>query len=192
MSARRADARRSALADDQVMAAVKAGSVAAFNVLYERYCDRVYRVARSVCGDDGHAQEAAQDAFIAIWRGRGDYDECSTVAPWILAVARSRAIDVAQRNNRHAPRRAADDCRDDVPAAGVIAEQVASDDQARHLLEALAQLPDAQREAITLAFYGQLTPSEIAAHLKLPLRTVKQRIRLGLSRLNEDITQRSG
>ena len=59
--------------------------------------------------------------------------------------------------------------------------------QARDLLSVLARLPDAQRDVITLAFYGQLTHPEIAAHLDLPLGTVKGRIRLGMERLRGDI-----
>lgn len=183
---RRAGADRSILDDDQVMAAVKVGSVAAFKVLYERYCDRVYRVARSVCGDDGRAQEAVQEAFISIWRTRANYDGCRTVAPWVLTVARNRAIDIARRNEARAVHRAGDDRLDDVPAAGVIPEQVVPDDPARHVMSALAELPDAQREVLTLAFYGQLTHNEIGAHLKLPLGTVKGRMRLALNRLRED------
>jgi len=180
---RRAGAGRSILDDDQVMAAVKAGSVPAFNVLYERYCDRVYRVSRSVCGDDGRAQEAVQEAFISIWRTRASYEDYRSVAGWVLTVARNRAIDVARRNEPHAVHRAGDDRLDSVPAAGTIAERVASDDQARRLLSALCKLPDAQREVVVLAFYGQLTHTEIAAHLELPLGTVKGRLRLALNRL---------
>ena len=189
MSPHRVGRDRSALHDDQVMAAVKAGSIAAFNVLYERYCDRVYRVARSICRDDGRAQDAVQEAFISIWRTRANYDDRRTVAPWVLTVARNRAIDVARRNETHAVRRAGDNRLEDVPAAGAIAKQVVANDQARDLLSALAKLPDAQREVITLAFYGQLTHTEIAAHLNLPLGTVKGRMRLALDRLRQDIAQ---
>lgn len=174
------------------MAAVKAGSVAAFNVLYARYCDRVYRVARSVCGDDGRAQDAVQEAFISIWRTRANYEDYRSATSWILTVARNRAIDIARRNAPHTVHHAGDDRLDEVPAAEIIAEQVASDDQARHLLSALAKLPDAQREVITLAFYGQLTHTEIAAHLKLPLGTVKGRMRLALNQLRGEITHVTG
>jgi RNA polymerase sigma-70 factor, ECF subfamily len=189
LSAPRAGVDRPALHDEQVMAAVKAGSVAAFNVLYERYCDRVYRVARSVCRDDSRAQDAVQEAFISIWRTRANYDDRRTVAPWLLTVARSRAIDVARRNGPHVVRGADEDRLEDVPAAGAIAEQVVANDQAGDLLSALAKLSDAQQEVITLAFYGQLTHTEIAAHLNLPLGTVRGRLRLALDRLQTDIAQ---
>jgi RNA polymerase sigma-70 factor, ECF subfamily len=189
---REAGGDRSVLEDDQVMTAVKAGSVAAFEVLYERYCDRVYRIARSVCGDDGRAQEAVQETFISIWRTRANYEDHRSVAPWVLTVARNRAIDIARRNKPHAVHRAGDDRLDDVPAAGSIAKQVAFNDQARHLLSALSKLPDAQREVITLAFYGELTHAEIATHLKLPLGTIKGRMRLALNRLRGDVTHVTG
>lgn len=186
--ASRAAADRRALDDDQVMAAIKSGSVAAFSVLYERYCDRAYRVARSVCGDDGCAQEAVQETFISIWRTRTDYDSCHTVAPWVLTVARNRAIDIARRNEPPAEHPAGDDRRDDVPTAGVAREPLVSHDRARHVLGALAELPEPQREVITLACYGQLTHTEIAARLELPPGTVAGRLRLGLDRLRGGIT----
>ncbi len=61
-------AARGAGDDNEVMASVKAGSLDALGVLYDRYCDRAYRIARSVCRDDGRAQEAVQETFISIWR----------------------------------------------------------------------------------------------------------------------------
>lgn len=188
LSAPRAGVDRPALHDDQVMAAVKAGSLAAFKVLYDRYGDRVYRIARSVCRDDRRAQDAVQEAFISIWRTRANYDDRRTVAAWVLTVARTRAIDVARREPQ-AVRRAGEDRLAEVSGAGTIAEQVAADDQARDLLGSLAELPDAQQEVVTLAFYGRLTDTEIAEHLDLPLGTVKQRILLALDRLGRDTAQ---
>ncbi|HEV2060525.1 MAG TPA: sigma-70 family RNA polymerase sigma factor [Solirubrobacteraceae bacterium] len=171
------------------MAAVEAGSVAAFEALYDRYCDRVYRVARSVCRDDVRAHDAVQEAFISIWRTRANYDDRRTVAAWLLTAARTRAIDVARRNEPRAVRRAGDDRLEDVSAAGAIGKRAVADDQGGDLLSALAKLPEAQREVITLASYGQLTHTEIAAQLKLPLGIVKGRMRLALDRLRRDMPQ---
>lgn len=182
-----AGANRPALHDDQVMAAVKAGSVAAFDVLYDRYCDRVYRVARSVCRDDARARDAVHEAFISIWRTRANYDDRRTVATWVLTAARDRALDVARRNKPHAVRRGDDDRHERGAAAGASAEQVVADDQACDLLITLAKLCDAQREVITLACYGQLTHTEIAAHLNLPLGIVEGRMRLALGQLQREI-----
>jgi RNA polymerase sigma-70 factor, ECF subfamily len=179
---------RDAIDDDQVMAAVKAGSVAAFGVLYDRYRDRAYRIAWSVCRDDGRAEEAVQEAFGAIWKTRTTYEsQVGKVAPWVLSVVRYRAIDIARSNGRHVANRVGDDILYAIRAPDSVADEVVAAAQARDLLSLLARLPDAQREVITLAFYGQLTHSEIAAHLGLPAGTVKGRMRLGLQRLRDDI-----
>lgn len=173
--------------DNQVMAELQAGSVDALGVLYDRYCERAYGIARSVCRDDGRAQEAVQETFISIWRTRGTYEHRGNVAPWVLTIARHRAIDIARRNGPHAAHRAGDESLHTLPEPGSVAEYVQQRVQACSLQGLLAQLPDAQREVITLAFYGQLTHSEIAEHLSLPAGTVKGRMRLGLQRLRGDI-----
>lgn len=193
MSAYPAVAERAALNDERLMAAVKAGCVVAFEVLYGRYRHRAYRVARSVCRDEGRAQEAVQEAFMSIWRTRVNYEDRRSVAPWLLTVARNRAIDVARRNQPHAVHRAVEERFERIAAgaAGIIDEQVVATERAEHLLSALAQLSDAQREVIALAFYAQLTHTEIAERLELPLGTVKGRIRLALERLRGEVAHAS-
>ena len=178
---------RDAIDDEQVMAAVKAGSVDAFAVLYDRYCDRAYRIAWSACRDDGQAEEAVQEAFGSIWKTRATYEpRIGTVAPWVLSVVRYRAIDIARRNGPHVANQASDVLHT-ICAPDRVADEVVAGAQARDVLRLLAELPDAQREVLTLAFYGHLTHSEIAAHLGLPAGTVKGRMRLGLQRLRADI-----
>ncbi|MBA3746001.1 MAG: sigma-70 family RNA polymerase sigma factor [Solirubrobacterales bacterium] len=188
MSAPNSPAGSGAGDDNEIMAAVKAGSVDALGVLYERYCDRAYRIARAVCRDDGRAQEAVQETFISIWMTRGSYaQQRGKVAAWVLTVARNRAIDIARRNDPHAAHRASDQALHTLPAPDSVADLVGKQAQARDLHDLLAQLPDAQQEVITLAFYGELTHTEIAEHLQLPAGTVKGRMRLGLQRLRGDI-----
>ncbi len=177
-----------AISDDQVMAGVRDGSANAFGVLYDRYHERAYRVARAVCRDRGRAEEAVQETFIAIWTTRANYrSQVGKVAPWVLTVARHRSIDIARRNGRDAAHQTTDTLLDTLCAPGGVAEQVAALTQTRHLLDLLAELPDAQREVITLGFYGELSHSEIAALLDLPAGTVKGRMRLGLQRLRADL-----
>jgi RNA polymerase sigma-70 factor, ECF subfamily len=174
--------------DGELMAKVSAGSVESFVDLYDRYCERAYRVAWAVCHDDGRAQEAVQDGFLSVWRSRENYrPEQGTVAAWLLAVVRYRAIDIARSNHRHSSRRAGED---QLLGHSVVHDplEIAIDcDDAQRLQASLALLPDAQAEVITLAYYGQLTHTEIAAHLGLPAGTVKGRMRLGLQKLRADI-----
>lgn len=188
MMAREVPTPRVAHDDELLMTGIAAGRGDALEELYDRYCVSAYRVAQSVCGDPGHAEEAVQEAFISVWRSAAAYrSQRGTASAWLLTVVRHRAIDIARRNGPHAARRANDDWLDARPAPDDIADQAAAHADAAHLRGLLARLPEAQRRAITLAFYGELSHSEIAARLGLPAGTVKSRIRLGLHKLEADM-----
>lgn len=177
-----------AVSDDALMERMQADSVDAFEELYDRYGDRAFRVARSICFDAGRAEEAVQEAFLSFWRSRSSYrSQRGTVAAWLLSVVRHRAIDEQRRNGKHAARRAGDEQLDDHPAGDDVAHEVVERADARRLHALLARLPDAQQEVITLAFYGRLTHTEIAEQLGLAPGTVKGRMRLGLNKLRNDI-----
>jgi RNA polymerase sigma-70 factor, ECF subfamily len=173
-----------ALSDSQLMGEVSAGSEEAFGELYDRYCARAYGVALSVCRDQSRAQDAVQDAFLSVWKSRTTYRERrGTVAAWLLTVVRHRAIDLTRHNEKHDAYRANDDQLDACSAPDDICETAIKDDDADRLHASLALLPAAQQVVISLAFYGQLSHTEIATRLGLPAGTVKGRIRLGLQRL---------
>ena len=179
--------RATPLGDSELMAKVSAGSVESFGELYDRYCDRAYRVAWAVCRDDGRAQEAMQDGFLAVWKSRTSFrPQRGTVAAWLLTMVRHRAIDLARSNGHHAARRASDYQLDELPARDDPVQAVVRRDDAQRLQGALARLPDAHAEVITLLYYGQLSHTEIAAQLGLPTGTVKGRMRLGLQKLRAD------
>lgn len=170
--------------DAQLMTEVSAGSVDAFGTLYDRYCDRAYRVAFAVCRDDGCAQDAVQEAFVSIWRtSSGYHSERGSVAAWVLTVVRHRAIDLARRTGTARLHQPSDADLDDRASPDDTFEQVAASERTDVLLRLLGQLPDPQREVITLAYYGQLSHTEIAARLGLPPGTVKGRMRLGMHKL---------
>jgi RNA polymerase sigma-70 factor, ECF subfamily len=172
------------------MSQVRAGSIEAFEELYDRFCDRAYRTAWGICRDTGRAEEAVQEAFMSIWRSRDAYQsERGTVAVWLLSTVRYRAIDRARHDDRHTRRRATEDALHALPAPSDVTEQLIAKQETQRLQDLLTELPDVQREVITLAFYGQLTHSEIATHLGLPPGTVKGRMRLGLNKLREAFDQ---
>ena len=179
--------------DGELMAEATAGSAEAFGELFDRYGDRAYRVALAVCHDDGRAQDAVQEGFLSVWRSRDSYrPQRGTVAAWLLTVVRHRAIDIARSNGRHSARRDSDDQLEARAAPVDVTESVIKRDDADRLQASLALLPDAQAEVITLAFYGQLSHTEIATQLCLPAGTVKGRMRLGLHRLRAALDCASG
>jgi RNA polymerase sigma-70 factor (ECF subfamily) len=177
--------------DIQLVTEIASGRVDALEELYRRYGPRALRVAWTVCREEGLAEEAVQDAFSSVWRSQaGAYrSQRGTVAAWLMAVVRYRALDAERRNVKHAAHRAEEAMIELLPAAGDLGEQQAARTDAAGLQAVLKRLPYLQREVITLAFYGQLTHAEIATHLKLPSGTVKGRMRLGLQKLRADIEQ---
>ena len=176
--------------DRKLMSEVSAGSVAAFGEIYDRFADRAYRVAFSVCRDEGRAQDAMQEAFLTLWTSRSAYrPQRGTVAGWLLTVVRYRAIDLARRNGHHAAHWASEDQLDERPAPEDGSATVLRRDTADRLRASLATLPEAQHEVITLAYYGQLSHTEIATQLRLPPGSVKGRMRLGLQKLHADTKQ---
>lgn len=172
--------------DADLMRRVQDDDVAAFAALYDRLAPRALGVARGVLGTGGdRASDAVQEAFLSLWRNRGRYRaDRGEVHSWVFGIVRHRAIDSLRRHRRHDGRRADEDGTERALAApdDVHADAVAASD-GRRLRELLADLPEAQREVIALAYYGQLTHVEIAARLTLPLGTVKGRMRLGLMKL---------
>jgi len=176
--------------DSELMRAVSAGSVDAFERLYDRFWQRAYRVAYAVCADEGCAQDAVQDAFWTLWKSRTTYiPERGTVSSWLLTLVRYRAIDLARQNGPHRANCASDDRLDECAAPDDVNATILQRDAANHLRVSLSLLPEAQQEVIVLAYYGQLSHTEIATRLHLPPGTVKGRMRLGLQKLRTSLDQ---
>jgi RNA polymerase sigma-70 factor (ECF subfamily) len=174
--------------DGELMAEVSAGNVQAFVELYDRYHDRAYRVARSICHDDTRAQDAVQEAFLSVWKRRDSYRPLQgTPAAWLLTVVRYRAIDLTRSHARHTVPRTIDVEVEKFPAPDDVAETVIRREQTDRLHASLATLPEAQAEVIALAYYGQLSHTAIARELGLPTGTVKGRMRLGLQKLRDEL-----
>jgi len=168
------------------MRRIQRDDTAALGALYTRYAVRAYSLARAVCHRADVAEDVVQDAFISIWRSRATYRAADgDVAGWVMSVVRHRAIDAVRRH--HVRDRWYDDPENarEQASGEDIADDATAADEARRLRALLALLPSAQRDVVVLAYYGELTHVEIAAHLNLPLSTVKGRMRLALERLRE-------
>jgi RNA polymerase sigma-70 factor (ECF subfamily) len=172
--------------DEQLMARVAQDDVAAFEVLYDRHAASALRAARRLCNSPELANEAVQDAFLSIWRGRERYrPESGSFASWAMTVVRNRAIDVIRKEAGGVSRVGlSDELAATLADRGPSTEQLADRyEQVRRVRDGIDELPRAQREAVVLSFYGGLSHGQIAAYLALPIGTVKGRMRLGLAKL---------
>jgi len=180
-----ADLRR---ADQAAIARMAGGDDQALGELYDRHAKPVYSLALRILQDSADAEDVVQEVFSQAWRQAARYDVSrGAVAAWLLAVARSRAID------RLRSRRARPDHADEVSADAAIDAsappdmEILSAERIARVRAALDTLPMLQRIAIELAYYEGLTHTEIAARLEQPLGTVKTRIRLALTKLRDTL-----
>lgn len=173
--------------DEAVLARVAIGDVTAFGELYDRYAARVLGLVVKMLGQHDDAEDVLQDVFWQVWRCAADYcPNRGSPAAWLFMIARSRACDALRRHRANAS-----DAEFSSLSAGTDpAEALAHDELCQAVLGALAELPDEQRTAIQLAFYGGMTHNEIATIQAAPLGTIKTRIRLGMRRLRELLAAR--
>jgi len=144
-------------------------------------------------GDASEAQDALQDISVQIWRRAATYDpQQSSVFSWAVIITRSKVIDRLRARGRRlrvvVPELANPEDAEQVASASTTrtaADNAGRKDELNQVRAILSQLPPEQRQAIELAFFGDLTHHEIAARLAQPLGTVKARIRRGLLRLRD-------
>jgi RNA polymerase sigma-70 factor, ECF subfamily len=172
--------------DDALMRGLSDAEPEALRALYGKYGGLVFGIALRIVGDRAAAEEVAQDVFLGAWRGAASYSrEKGSAATWLGRIARNRAID-ALRAKRARGALARDDWSDVEDDASLDPEEAASRDaRAEEVRAAVAGLPEAQRVALSLAFFQGMTHTEIAARLALPLGTVKSRIRDAMRSLRE-------
>jgi RNA polymerase sigma-70 factor (ECF subfamily) len=164
---------------------------ATFARVYDEHSWSVYSTAYRILGNAAQAQDVAQDVFLRLWRAPDRFDpQRGDLGAYLRLVARSRALDAYREGQ--ASGRATDRLKlvvaDDEPRAD---ERPAVAVERTHEREAvrvaLRRLPDAQREALVLAYWGGLTAEEVARRAGVPLGTAKSRIRLGLTKLRAEM-----
>jgi RNA polymerase sigma-70 factor (ECF subfamily) len=169
--------------DEQVLEAVGRGDDDALGVLYDRFGRLAFRLAFRILRDRALAEDAVQEAFLAVWRSADAYKrERAKPSTWLLTVVHRRAVDIVRReqSRRGEPLEVAPE-----PSAGPADEDAVLRDRRAAVQAALTELPGEQRQALELAYYGGLTQSELAERLGVPLGTVKSRMFAGLGRLRE-------
>lgn len=167
--------------DGELIQRAAGGDRSAFETLYRRYARPVFGLALRRLGDRGRAEDAVQETFASIWRSAGSYKpERGPGAPWLYAVARNAIVDRA-RSRSEVPTEVPETPADE-PGPSDRAEQSWV---AWRVHRALEELPEREREVISLAYWSGLSQSEVAEFLGIPLGTVKTRTRAALGRLSE-------
>jgi RNA polymerase sigma factor (sigma-70 family) len=172
------------------MAAMAAGDQHAATVFVRRHQRQVYGLAASILGDNGRAEDVAQEAFTRAWRHAASYDpRRGSITTWLLTITRNLCIDTlrVRRMEPAEPELLASLLG---PATGAEpADAAVSSAERRRLVRALERLPEAQRRAVVLAVIGGRTGLEISRSEGIPLGTAKTRIRSALLSLRADLQQ---
>jgi len=172
------------LSDEALVALVARGDEDALAELYDRVGRIAYGLALRILRDERHAEDAVQEAFLQVWRSAATFrPERAKASTWVLTLVHRRAVDLVRREER----RQTDPLPDDagVEAAEQTDEAAWLRFERERVQTALKQLPDLQREALELAYYGGFSQSELAERLGVPLGTIKSRMFSGLARLRE-------
>ena len=171
----------SELTDVALIRRVVAGDETALAILYDRYSGVVFSAVRRILDDVGGAEEILQDIFYQLWRTAPSFDSArGSLAGWLLVAARNRAIDRLRRRNRAATEEIAENL---LMLPVNLESQLSQNEMISKVKSILGSLPQAQREALELAYFQGMTHSEIAERTGEPLGTIKTRLRAALGEL---------
>lgn len=164
------------------------GESEAFALLYDATSTRVYSLVLRILGNPADAEEVSLDVYMQAWRDARRFDSTrGSVGAWLMTIARSRALD-RLRSHESRQKRETGPVDYDRPSDAPTPEELsAMSEDRRTVAEAMASLVPEHRVVIELAYFRGMSHSEMAAHLDLPLGTVKTRVRLGMMRLRESI-----
>jgi len=178
--------------DDELIARLRRREPQAMADLYTRYGRLVYSVIFRVVKETGIAEDLAQETFLRIWNRVQFFDhDRGALGPWVLTVARNRAIDyVRSADGRAAQRMTEFDGAMESPGAYVDLERdLLNSDRARILREAFGKLTPNQRVVIEMAYYEGLSQTEMAERMRQPLGTVKTWVRTALKVLRNELEE---
>ena len=164
---------------------IVARDASAVGELYERHSRLLFSLILRILRDRGEAEEVLQEVFLAVWNRAETYSvTLGSPAGWLVRIARNRGID---RLRADGVRERASDAAQAPPVVDSPESQAARSEQQRVVARALDALPAEQRELIEHAYFLGLTHSELAVHFRMPLGTVKTRIRTGMLALRQQL-----
>ncbi len=172
------------LSDEAVVALVARSDEYALAELYDRFGRVAYGVALRILRDEKLAEDAVQEGFLTAWRNADRFmPERAKASTWLLTLVHRRAVDLVRRENRRRAEPLVEGA--EAPPSGSAEEDAWLRFERERVQAALRRLPDQQREALELAYYGGFSQSELAERLGQPIGTIKSRMFTGLARLRE-------
>ena len=178
--------------EQEMILLLQKGDEAAFEAFVRQYEKKVYTLCRRTCGNDEDAQEAAQDAFLAVWRSIGSFRQEASLSTWLYRLAANACIDILRRNKRSGAGSVSLDDPETAPEvidSAPLPQQVLERKETQRLLcEGLAALPEDYRAILLLRESEGLSYAEIAAATGAELGTVKSRISRGRQMLRNYLT----
>lgn len=171
------------------MRLVQRGDARAFEAVYDRHGSSAFSLAYRIAGSRSVAEDIVQEAFLSVWRSSVRYrPERGSLRSWILSVVHNRAIDALRRSVVHDRHRADGEGIEERKAAPELTDVEAfRREEAQTVRSAMEQLPPDQLRVVELAYFGGFTHSQIAEMLRMPLGTVKGRMRLALEKMRDGL-----
>jgi RNA polymerase sigma-70 factor (ECF subfamily) len=170
--------------DDALLDAIRRRDEGAIAALYDRYGRLAFGLAYRVVGERNAAEDVVQEAFLSIWRRATSFETTrGSVRTWVLSIVHHRAIDRLRGTSGRTRQDAPIDDFERILAIDDPWREVSQVIQRETLQKAIATLPDAQRQAVEMAYFDGFTQQEIATKMDVPVGTVKGRLRLAMQRL---------
>jgi RNA polymerase sigma-70 factor (ECF subfamily) len=173
---------------EELLARVALGDQSAFGALYDQIAPRVLGLVKRLLIDHAQSEEVTQEIFLEIWQSATRYEPTrGGASTWILTMAHRRAVDRIRSSQAGRDRDTKIGIRDLAVAYDHVAETVEVRIEHERVEKAMTRLTQLQRQAVSLAYYGGFSHSEVADMLHIPLGTVKTRLRDGLIRLRDEL-----
>lgn len=173
---------------EDLLTRVAQGDQRAFAELYDRSAPRVFGLVKRLLRDHAQSEEVTQEIFLEVWQNATRYDTAKgSAVAWMLTMAHRRAVDRVRASQASRDRDVRIGIRDHVSEYDTVAENVEIQIESERVKEAMKRLTELQRQAVSLAYFGGYSHSEVSTMLRVPIGTVKTRLRDGMIRLRDEL-----
>jgi RNA polymerase sigma-70 factor (ECF subfamily) len=187
-------AEKNKMSDSELMLKVAGYDSKALEQLYDRYSPILYTLIKKIIGDKEIAEEILSDVFVIIWKKIDQFDfKTNNVYTWLVTMARNKAIDTLNRNQQKDGIEEYGDKFEEERILPKLSNSIKPLDleqilnNSEKVKETINSLTEAQRYVLELSYYEGLNEKEIAKKLKIPLPTVKSKLQLALSILQQKL-----